>query len=357
MESILDFSPLYLCLYLLEIIIFLRLRRISQYLVFLIFIQALYIVGNLLWTGNSTEIFYTLMLLNGPALYLMCLTNQWGYVSFKTKMIHLLPFLVIILKDILYIFAFKKGNDHSLLDLDITLCSISQIIYASWICGRQSRRNPTQNTISTQIRKLGLLMIFNGVFSILTHLRGFGLLIDFGFDVNVIIYLSILLSIVLMIKDLVPGKNGILNVTEDFFNPDSAYDQNHYDRDALQERYRYSSLELETFKVIEERIKVYLLEERVFLQPNITLDSFAEQIKVPKSHISQVLNTYMGKNFYRLIAEYRIEYALEALQKNNHLKIETLAYDCGFNSLSTFNRYFKEIMGMQPSIYIRTLQV
>jgi AraC-like DNA-binding protein len=62
----------------------------------------------------------------------------------------------------------------------------------------------------------------------------------------------------------------------------------------------------------------------------------------------------MGNGFYHVVAVYRIQYALDILKNNKSLKIEALAYDCGFNSLSSFNKYFKEIVGMKPSEYVKT---
>ena len=59
----------------------------------------------------------------------------------------------------------------------------------------------------------------------------------------------------------------------------------------------------------------------------------------------------MGKSFYVLVSEYRINYAKEILKEDNNITIESLAYECGFNSKSTFNKYFKEQTGYSPSEY------
>ena len=40
---------------------------------------------------------------------------------------------------------------------------------------------------------------------------------------------------------------------------------------------------------------------------------------------------------------------------NNHLKIATVAFDCGFNSLGLFNRAFKQYTGKTPRTYRQEL--
>jgi len=75
--------------------------------------------------------------------------------------------------------------------------------------------------------------------------------------------------------------------------------------------------------------------------------------------LTESLNTYMGKNFYTLINEYRIiEFKkLAAEEKNKHLTLLALAYDSGFNSKSAFNLVFKKQTGETPSQFLRTLSV
>jgi AraC-like DNA-binding protein len=60
---------------------------------------------------------------------------------------------------------------------------------------------------------------------------------------------------------------------------------------------------------------------------------------------------YFSKNFYQLIAEYRIAYAIKVLDEGRDIKIESLAYECGYNSTSSFNKYFKEMNGLTSSEY------
>lgn len=72
-----------------------------------------------------------------------------------------------------------------------------------------------------------------------------------------------------------------------------------------------------------------------------------------------MLNGYKRKPFYRYINEYRIEYFKnmieKAIEKNENINFLSFAYEAGFKSKSSFNRYFKEIIGKTPSEYYKNL--
>lgn len=94
-----------------------------------------------------------------------------------------------------------------------------------------------------------------------------------------------------------------------------------------------------------------LEQTELYRNPSITLEMLAERIAVPKHHLSYFLNRCLGKSFYQLIAEYRVSYAKKRLQEDRMITIEDLAYECGFNSKTSLNRYFKEFTGLAPSQY------
>lgn len=118
---------------------------------------------------------------------------------------------------------------------------------------------------------------------------------------------------------------------------------------------KYSSSGL---SVSEERRILMKLDElvdrqRMFLETELTIDKLAAKIGCSKHHLSQVLNTCMQKSFYDYVNYYRVEAAKALLtdeQMVNH-KIASIAYDAGFNSLSTFNEVFKKVTGITPSQY------
>ena len=73
-----------------------------------------------------------------------------------------------------------------------------------------------------------------------------------------------------------------------------------------------------------------------------------------KTYLSTYLNQ-RGKTFYDFVNEYRIAEAcriIDTKPKGTRLAMADVATRSGFNSISSFNRYFNKIMGVSPSNYI-----
>lgn len=99
----------------------------------------------------------------------------------------------------------------------------------------------------------------------------------------------------------------------------------------------------------------YMNLEKPYLDASLSLRRLADQLKLSPNQLSLVLNEGLGKNFNNFINLYRIEeFKLIAKDPSYaHISIAGLAYDCGFNSKSVFNTYFKQITGHTPSEYLK----
>lgn len=114
-----------------------------------------------------------------------------------------------------------------------------------------------------------------------------------------------------------------------------------------------SGLHREQVERYMEKLRIYFSDQESFINPNLSLEMLSKDLDIPKHHFSLLFNQHLGKNFYNYVAEHRINYAIQRLQdENGKLKIESLAYACGFNSKTAFNRYFKLITGSTPLQYI-----
>ncbi|MCP4213212.1 MAG: AraC family transcriptional regulator [bacterium] len=109
---------------------------------------------------------------------------------------------------------------------------------------------------------------------------------------------------------------------------------------------------------VKERLLGLMTESRLYLEPTLTLPQVAEQMNLPVHQLSQVINDNMEQNFYRFINSYRIKEAMQRLGDSRTAgdKLIKIAFDSGFNSLSTFNRVFKELNGQSPSQYRKNKQ-
>lgn len=100
----------------------------------------------------------------------------------------------------------------------------------------------------------------------------------------------------------------------------------------------------------------YLSADKPYLNPEFNLEGMAADLDIPRNKLSQVINTGQNKNFHRLINEYRIREVKERLvdPAYSHFSVLGIAFECGFNSKSAFNRIFKEETGLTPSEFKRT---
>ena len=79
----------------------------------------------------------------------------------------------------------------------------------------------------------------------------------------------------------------------------------------------------------------------------------SETIRVSPQVLSMVINQKSMKNFNGFVNSYRIKEAtrlLEEPQYSNHT-VAAIAYEVGFNSISSFNTAFKKQTGQTPQAY------
>lgn len=119
------------------------------------------------------------------------------------------------------------------------------------------------------------------------------------------------------------------------------------------EKYQRSGLTDDDAMRLQDLLEKFMLQEKPYKNPDLTLDELAAALKVIPNQLSQVINSRAGKTFYHYINSYRIRefLALAALPDSNKFTYLGLAYDCGFQSKTTFNKYFKIETGKTPSEY------
>jgi len=106
-------------------------------------------------------------------------------------------------------------------------------------------------------------------------------------------------------------------------------------------------------KNLLNQLTLFMNEEKPFLEGDISLITLASSINVNPKALSYILNEHMHKNFNQYINDWRIDEVKKRLNNKeySHLKMLTIAFDCGFNSKSTFNLAFKKTTGLSPSEY------
>jgi AraC-like DNA-binding protein len=101
--------------------------------------------------------------------------------------------------------------------------------------------------------------------------------------------------------------------------------------------------------------------ERINQIYTYTFNNFQEKISIKKiasvASISQhsfcrYFKKRTLKTYWQFLLEVRIGYACKLLIEND-MSVAQVCYECGFNNLSNFNRYFKALIKKTPLQYIR----
>ena len=131
---------------------------------------------------------------------------------------------------------------------------------------------------------------------------------------------------------------------------------------AIRKRYlsRLYALKYKTTPMAEAEIeqvfadlKKLVTEEELYKNAGLSLGMLSKRLKVSPQKISMAINSSYGANFNGFINHYRVQQAQElmAQEKFKNHTIASIAYEVGFNSLTSFNTAFKKETGTTPSVY------
>jgi AraC-like DNA-binding protein len=119
------------------------------------------------------------------------------------------------------------------------------------------------------------------------------------------------------------------------------------------DKYQKSGLTEDASRELHNALIRLMTDEALYKKSDLSIDDLSSRLGVHSNYLSQTINQKEGKNFYDFVNTYRIEEfkRLIALQKNRQFTLLSLAFDCGFSSKTSFNRYFKKATGQTPSEY------
>ena len=122
-------------------------------------------------------------------------------------------------------------------------------------------------------------------------------------------------------------------------------------------RYEKSGLKKEESKKLLVELLTYMEKETPYINGKLSLKEVASKLGISNNHLSQVINENLNKNFFDFVNEYRVNLIKEKMKNpaNKQYTLLALAYECGFNSKSTFNAIFKKNTGLTPTAYLNNL--
>ena len=120
-------------------------------------------------------------------------------------------------------------------------------------------------------------------------------------------------------------------------------------------KYQFSKIDEKESQNVFNEITAVIREKELYLDPDITLAKLARKVNVSVNVLSQAINQNSDSNFRDFINKFRIQKAKQEIVSNTGkgFTIASVAYECGFNSLSAFNRAFKKSTGQTPSAFIK----
>jgi AraC-like DNA-binding protein len=111
----------------------------------------------------------------------------------------------------------------------------------------------------------------------------------------------------------------------------------------------------EQIEMAISKLNKMLDEEKVYLQPKLSLEQLGNELKLQPRYISSIIQSHYQQSFTHLINNYRVKEVLRKIndpqEKNKTLL--ALALESGFNSKSSFNQIFKEYTGKTPSSFLK----
>ena len=112
---------------------------------------------------------------------------------------------------------------------------------------------------------------------------------------------------------------------------------------------KYQKIDKEKIRLDQIRIFVICNAKR-----NITLSDIARHVGMNRASFCIFFKKATGKTFINYLNEFRIELACQLL-KNSKNSIADICYETGFNDMSYFNRIFKRLKKVSPTVYRRSV--
>jgi len=340
MRDLLLYSIAYLTLIYAGILLFKKNRHSTDILlaVWLIFIAASYGMKHYVWEfciGYTHCVFLF--------LYTKCLiTNKFE----KKDILHFIPFVIISLTCIFYTpnyFLYKAF--FTIYFWIVYIC----IYFGATIKLIIDYRNQMQNKPVSKDSPNILWLWLNVIITITSHLLSI-----IPTVITIITHQGVDRTpyrlIVLILLNIIGIKALRLNLI--FVNQVRPVSNSRTNSDKTK-LYSTYNLKDEELLLLEQKLRDLMETKKVYLKPDLSLKDLAENLDVLPHHLSYLLNIKFNQNFYEFINNYRLEAVKNELinPNNKHLSIFAIACDCGFNSQSTFNRIFKQKMGVSPSKY------
>ncbi|MFK7811951.1 MAG: helix-turn-helix domain-containing protein [Maribacter sp.] len=310
--------------------------------------------------------FFSLPMLGAPLLFLYILSLTGHRVSWKTALSHLVIYVIYVV--LFFVFQQKDNIDLTAVNGSFDLSenpplwmqyyaiplAISGLVYCIWDLLLLRKHRQTIVALFSFDEKINLKWLSYVVYAylVLFVLASFLIFGATQFQLFSIENAFAMVGITLSLMLIAFGFYGFRQ-TAIFSNIDTQAIPSLNPGNNLSEKVSYSKSGLTPEKIenLANRLTEHMEIEKPFLDENLNLSLLAVQSEISQPHLSQVINQHFKMNFYDFVNRYRIEEAKRKLSTSDfdHLSVLGIAFECGFKSKSSFNRYFKKYTGVSPS--------
>lgn len=100
-------------------------------------------------------------------------------------------------------------------------------------------------------------------------------------------------------------------------------------------------------------VEQIMKKRQLFLNQSLSLNDLANETNLQPHQLSRIIHREFNTNFFEFVNKQRVEHfkTIANHPKYQHYTILAIAFECGFNSKSSFNRIFKEYTGITPGEY------
>lgn len=115
--------------------------------------------------------------------------------------------------------------------------------------------------------------------------------------------------------------------------------------------------EIKNFELLKSKLEQFMLTEKSFKNPELTLAGLSDLLGVNTKITSQIINQGFEMNFNDFVNYHRTQEVIRLMSSNKPslLTLLGIALDCGFNSKSTFNRAFKKHTSLSPKAFLEKI--
>lgn len=124
---------------------------------------------------------------------------------------------------------------------------------------------------------------------------------------------------------------------------------------SAKEKYQGSNLSSDEIGLINLKLVSAIEDEKLFLNPDLTIKDVADHIGSNTKNVSQVINQIHHKNFFDFINSFRCAEVKQILEAEEKSTIMEAMFQSGFNSKSSFNKEFKKLTGQTPTEFKKSI--